>query len=386
MTTPAFLPQDPSSFPAIRYYTPFDPYHYTVDNRPIQDIATVLAGISQGGGDSGRRAALITQLNLSQVFPRLSGVGDRYFTGFTVGTPGANSVTIGAGAVYEIDSVSVDSGSMIVKQALKLQDTTFQVNPPTGTGQAVDYLIQVETKDLTSANMATSQLPYLDSTNQFLPGLLLSKEAVLTIKAGAAAPIGNQVPPALDPNCFGLYVVTTISGSSVPTVETYAQAPRSNGIKANLSLYASSATQDPVYGPQLISFGPDASTVASTQIDISKVNPLIPIKISFTYYSPGNTGGAIFNLEYSSFKDGGDGTTPTTAGVITESVPAVPAAGSLDTYTFQGEIPTSAFAAFVSGVWTTTASVLNLRIERDGAHTSDSLISELYVRQVKAYQ
>ena len=36
------------NLPVIRYYTPADPYHYTVDNRPIYDLASGLMALKTG--------------------------------------------------------------------------------------------------------------------------------------------------------------------------------------------------------------------------------------------------------------------------------------------------------------------------------------------------
>ena len=88
MTTPAFVAQDQSSLTEVRYYTPFDPYYYTVDNRPLQDISSNIVTISSGGGDSARRAVLLSELAMSDMFRDLySGNTNGFISGLNITNP-----------------------------------------------------------------------------------------------------------------------------------------------------------------------------------------------------------------------------------------------------------------------------------------------------------
>ena len=116
--TVAYAPQDDTTFTAIRYYTQFDPYFYTVDNRPLQDVETNLKAIRSGGAEAARRAVLIDSLGMSTLyqtlFPKVTGVV-RTMTGLNISIPVANSLTVSAGAVYEARAINDNVATTVVK-------------------------------------------------------------------------------------------------------------------------------------------------------------------------------------------------------------------------------------------------------------------------------
>ncbi|HXP52319.1 MAG TPA: hypothetical protein VN922_20360, partial [Bacteroidia bacterium] len=187
MTTPVFVPQDGSSLATIRYYTASDPYFYSVDNRPIQDLSTNILSLGSGSGDSSRRAVLLTELALAQswseLFPSV-GSSTQMASGLSVTLASAGVVTIGQGAIYESESVNANLSTALIKQALLLTPFNLNVPAPSISGQSINYLVQFKINDLNSTNMATSALPYVDSTNTFLPCLLMNKELIVGVVAG----------------------------------------------------------------------------------------------------------------------------------------------------------------------------------------------------------
>lgn len=221
MTTPNFVAQDSSSLAEVRYYTQFDPYYYSVDNRPLQDLASNINTIAGGGGDSARRAALIAQLNLSDLFrEKIIVSGKSFASGLAVKLPDPTTLSIGAGALYFADTINSATTTQIIKQAISLAPVEFIVTPPPSTGESIDYLIQAEATTLTSPNMVGSNLPYLDSTNSFLPGLLLNAELKLSMKTGSAGVSGTQSTPEADVNHIPLYIVTYANGDTAPMIRS----------------------------------------------------------------------------------------------------------------------------------------------------------------------
>jgi hypothetical protein len=260
MSTPGFVPQNSSSLATVRYYTQFDPYHYAVDNRPLTDLASNITTISSGGGDSARRAVLINQLSVAAIFQDLyTNANDSLVqSGLTVSYPGSNVITVNPGAVYELQATNATIAQTIMVQALLYAPVNFSLVSPSSPGTSIAYIIEAQFSDLSSANMPTSGLPasFLDSTNTFLPCLLLNKELKLQLKAGTQAATGTQVLPTVDPGWFALYDVLVTYGISNPVVNIDASGPEMKGLlhsTTGQALTANSATQVNVAGIRIYS-------------------------------------------------------------------------------------------------------------------------------------
>lgn len=387
MTTPAFVPQDSGSLTTVRYFTQYDPYYYTVDNRPLQDLAANITTISSGGGDSARRALLLTELGLAEVFRSLyTGGAAGYVTGLSVVTPGANTVRINPGALYSLDTVNTTVTTSVLKQALSLLTQDFTTTPPGSAGQSQDYLLQIQLSTLTTANMDTSALPFLDNTNTFLPGLLLNGELKFNLKAGAAAATGSQVTPTADAGWTPLYVFTATNGSSTPTVKYATGCPSYSKLSTTAAItYPSTgnATITNVSGVPVSTFA-DASTLGIAipiHTQTGTINPYAPIKLTLVYSSSVNTGNAQVQLSYLSLATGGS--TGGAATSLTAEVVAAPAtANTIGTATLTGVIPNTAFASFLSGSWVVTAQKLYLSLVRNGSAGPDTMAGNLFIHDV----
>lgn len=387
MTTPAFVPQDSSSLAAVRYYTQYDPYYYTVDNRPLQDIASNISTISSGGGDSARRAALMTQLNLSEVFRNLyTGNAGGYVTGLAVTIPATNTIRVWPGSFYVTDTINASLTTQILKQALLLTTQDFTVAPPGTAGQSINYLIQIQNSTLNATTMPSSVLPFQDATNSFLPGLLLNGELKLGIKSGTAATTGTQTTPAADSGWTPLYAVTATNGVSNPTITYAASSPLYNRINHTAVVgYPSSgaATTTTVAGIPVSTFA-DAATSSIAipfPVQTGTINPYAPLKVTVVYSASVNTGNAQVQLGYLALATGGStggAATSTTAEVV--AAPAT--ANTIGTYTLTATIPNSSFAGFVSGAWQITAQKLFLSFTRNGSAGPDTMTGNLFVHDV----
>lgn len=378
MSTPAFVPQTASSMTPIRYYTPFDPYFYTVDNRPLQDIAANLEALGAKGGDSARRAVLLAQLSMgsafSSLYPSEGGVG--FVDGMSV-TLSGTSLQIGPGALYMTDAVNTEIATPVVKQALSLKTTSFTLTAPTvGLGDAKDYLVQVKLSNLDQTTMSTSQLPFVDASNALLPGLLLNGEAVLSIKEGVTANLGSQVTPSADPGFFPLYVVTYCTNASNNRVRLHGSAPTVRRGKASTPLFASNT---------LAGTGTSSLNVPIS-LTTGGFSPYLPIKLRVLYSVSVPNNNAALVVKYLPLSAGSSTTASgTTAGQETVAMPAT-ANVLAEFVTSTAVIPTHAFAGYVGNTWQINKSTLRVTLDRLGDDAADTTNGVITVLEVQAFQ
>lgn len=378
MATPAFVPQNSASMTPIRYYTPFDPYFYTVDNRPLQDIAANLESLGSKGGDSARRAVLLNQLSVSSAFSSLFPIegGTGFVDGMSV-TLNGTSLQIGPGALYLTDAVSTEVATSVVKQAVSLKTTSFGLTAPNaGLGDAKDYLVQVKFSNLDQGNMATSQLPFLDSTNSMLPGLLLNGEATLSIKEGVTASLGSQVTPTADAGALPLYVVTYCTVASNNRVRLHSSAPNVKRGKVGVPLYS---------GNTLAGTG-NSSLSLPISIATAGFSPYLPIKLRVLYSVSTPNNNAALVVKYLSLVTGASTTAATTsAGQETVVMPAT-ANVLAEFVTSTAVIPTHAFAGYVNNTWQINRSALRVTLDRLGDDAADTTNGVITVLEVQAFQ
>ena len=377
MTTPAFVAQGQNTLSQIRYYTAFDPYFYTVDNRPLQDIETNLVKLGSQGADSARRAALLTQLNASSAYAALFSLGGSYLTyltGLKVSLSGT-SLTVGEGAVYFKDVVNTAISTQVVKQASLLTPQTFTLTSPPA-GQVKNVLIQAELRSPTQANMASSTLPFMDATNPLLESTLLQYELVVSVKEGTAATAGNQQTPAVDAGKIELFVLTYDSTVSSSTLVEHSNGPALKGADKSFTLVASNT------------LGPDATASVVIPVSLRELglNPLKPLSFQVWYSSTASGGVVVLNAEYRSVLSGGlVNTALVSAGTKASAAPSV--ANSLAVETMSAvSIPNTAFSGWSGSTWSVTADVLNIQVGRLGADASDTNTGTVTLHEVRVYQ
>lgn len=377
MTSP-FVAQTQESLTPIRYYTDKDPYFYTVDNRPLQDIEANLVKISGQGADSARRASLIAQLNvanaLRSLFSTASPVG--FVDGLEVSLIG-DSLQIGPGSLYSLSATNTDIGTPIVKQALNPSVMSFTLTDPTvGLGNAKDYLVQVKAQDVTAAVMDTSRIPFLDATNTLLDCLLLNKELVIQIKEGATANLGSQVTPTVDAGFIPLYVVTYTGTLSSTTVRLHSSGPDARRGKLSTALSAPAT---------LAGTGSTTLTVPVT-LSGANFNPYLPVKVKMLYSVDAPNNAAVVRLNYVAL---GQGTSVSAASTDTATdTVAMPATADVlyEMTTSAAQVPNTALSGFVSNKWAINKLQLKLTLERLGSDVADTTDGVITVYEVQAYQ
>ncbi len=382
MATPDFVPQSDSNFTAIRFYTAQDPYYYTVDNRPLQDIETNLKADRSGGSDAARRAALLGSLNLASALADLYRIPStssaaRTMSGLGVNLPSTNLIRISPGAIYESRAISTTVTETIMKQALLTDTTDFVLTSPVTGGTSIVYTIEGTFVELTTSNMATTALPNLDSTNTYLPSTLTHGELKLTMVTGVAATSGTEVPAATTAGKFAIYNITLTQGVTNPTVALHASAPYVLGLEETVTpvtLTSGGATLGVTNEMPTVTFANAATSGVMLPVNsrLKELNPFQPIKVKMTFASTASAGNVVMRLRYKGYAVGDLTTAVLTTG-SNETIAVTGAANALQTTTtVTAVIPNTEFAGFVSGVWTLNKEKINVILERIGADGSDT--------------
>jgi hypothetical protein len=158
--------------------------------------------------------------------------------------PASMTVSVGAGSITQYGVVDNNPfGSLpalpnapLLRIAAIITPTSFQLTAPSGSGQAINYLIEAS---FLEADATPVVLPYYDADNPAIPysgpgnsgaaqDTQRLQQVQLQMKAGPPAPIGSQSTPAIDAGWAGLYVLTVVTGQTTVTganIVRFATAP-----------------------------------------------------------------------------------------------------------------------------------------------------------------
>ena len=393
MTTPAFVPQDSTTFTPIRYFTAMDPYYYTVDNRPLTDIETNLHSVGQGGGDAARRAHLLESIaNASSHADAYTSVGHTTgFSGLPVTQLSSSSVQIGPGAIYDTRNINTTNTQQIVKTAILTGSPIFNITAPITVGTSLVYTIEGTFLDINATTMPTSGLPYVDASNTFLPSTLMCGELQLYLNAtGTPATTGSQVAPTTTPGNYPLYNITMTQGSATYTVTLHPNAPLRKGLHRTITPIPVSPTGTAVINTYMTAYtmAHSASSSLALPLDITEnnLNPYAPIKALVTFAPATASGNMVFNLVYKGFV-AGEADTDAFISSSNDVVAVTSGANGFQTFnTVNAIIPNTAFAGFVGGVWTINTAYLAVALQRLGSNGSDTNTGIANIISVVLYQ
>lgn len=226
MSTPTFNPTA-ESFDDVRLYTELDPYYYTIDNRPLQDIVENVGSLGSSS-DAARRAALIEALKGSSVMAGLFG-STKKITGLRATATSASTLTVDPGALLAPGNISEGDTRQVLRTAASPLPVVLACPAPVTLSREFTYLVQIKFTDLTGA----ATYPNYDASNSFLPSTLLNGYLAINIIAGAEANLGASVAPTVTPGWDPLYTVVAAAGAPLPVISTSASAPaRLNNISS----------------------------------------------------------------------------------------------------------------------------------------------------------
>jgi hypothetical protein len=130
--------------------------------------------------------------------------------------------TVDAGAY---GSLPAEAGAALVKMGINLEPATFDVSPPSTSGQSVTHLVEAAFQE---ADVDPVVLPYYNAANPAAPYLGPANSGAaqntrrvqrvqLQVKFGVPAATGTQVAPAVDAGWVGLATVTVAHGQASVT-------------------------------------------------------------------------------------------------------------------------------------------------------------------------
>ncbi len=159
-------------------------------------------------------------------------------------SPASMNVLVGPGSITQFGVVdTLPFGSLpaeptepLLRIGVNLASTSFALLAPTGSGQAINYLIEATLLEQDSTpvvlpyyNALNPAQPYSGPNNSGTPQNTQRLQQVqLQLKAGAPGGAGTQQTPSVDGGWAGLYVVTVTTGQtsiSAANIATLPQAP-----------------------------------------------------------------------------------------------------------------------------------------------------------------
>lgn len=391
MSTPDFVAQNSTNFTTIRYYASEDPYYYTVDNRPLTDIETNLVALRQYGADGARRAIMLetlsSALRLRELAPIPSGYTYRAM-GFQVGYPSTGQVTVGQGAILLSETTAVSLTSSILKAAALLDTQTFSTPAPGTAGQSIVYTIEGQIYDLTTTNMATSALPYVDSNNNYLTSTLFTKELKLTLNTGVAATTGTEAAPSTTSGKFPLYNVTATNGSTSVRVWAHPNSPYFKGINRrvlfeNMASGGGTATQ--INLTNVVQLADGATSGVMVQVPLEELNPFNSLRLKIGFIPSAASNNMVFRVRTLGLSSG-DSASGGYTSQANETLAITAGASALQLSTLTTTIPNTLFAGSVSNIWSVNKDRLTLLLERVGADGSDTNTGTASISDVILFQ
>lgn len=155
--------------------------------------------------------------------------------------PASLQVVVGPGSLTALSVLDAQPfGSLpalgavpLVKTGINTENTVFTLQAPSGSGQAITYLVQAS---LAETDAAPVVLPYYNAADPAQPfsgpgnsGVAQNTRRLqrvqLQCKPGAAAPAGTQTPPVVDAGWVGLYLITVNHAQSAITAANIAVLP-----------------------------------------------------------------------------------------------------------------------------------------------------------------
>lgn len=226
MSTPTFNAAA-GSFTDVRLYTELDPYYYTIDNRPLQDIVGNV-GSTGSASDAARRAVLIEALSTSSMFSGIFGSSKKVL-GLRANATTATTLTVDPGAMVVPGNISAGDTRQVLRVGASPLPVVLNCPAPVTLGREFTYIVQTQFNDFTGV----LTYPNYDGANTFLPSTLLNGYLSVNIIVGAEANIGASVAPTVTPGWDPLYVVVSAAGAPLPVLTLSASSPtRTNTIAA----------------------------------------------------------------------------------------------------------------------------------------------------------
>lgn len=383
MTTPTFI-SGTVAIGQVRYYTQFDPYFFSVDNRPIGDLAGN-DSIIAAAADAGRRALMMEQVGTAtDSLIRFGAV--RMIQGLALSNPSSNVLRVGQGIDYEPIAINASDSRTIIKRGIFPFTSDFSVPAP-GAGNSIIYLIQGKYVDFGSTSpLTTVNYPVWDAANNYLPTSLLNGELQISMVAGASALTGAEVAPLPTAGWFPIYNAT-VSGTGTSFTTAYnASSPASVGLNQRVTMFSNLATASTVaVGDTPSSSLPDAATsgvIFSINLNSANLNPYKPIKFTIGYSPSVGANVCAIRVKYQAIGNA-DVVNPPSYTTDTQDNVSI---GVTDTYNVFTSINGVISASAVQTAIAAGKSRFTVAIERLGADAADTNTGAFRIIDISAVQ
>lgn len=226
-----------SLFTAVRYFTAFDPYHYTVENRPITDLAVNDVHLANGV-DAAVNSSTLHGYALNLVTTGLLGRKTTFIADIE-STPGSFAFTIKASSFFRNQqAISSTIATQIYKISLQPNDVAMSVTDPGGAGYARRCLVQARYSEPTGVNA----LPTFDHLNERKLDTNLVGYCELSLKQGSAT-TGTPPTPSPDAGWTGVLVAQCDDVGNVSFLQINDETPIWFNTGSAQSAIVSSATE-----------------------------------------------------------------------------------------------------------------------------------------------
>lgn len=205
MSTPPFKPSN-GEFSTVRFFTDKDPYHYTVDNRPVGDVDSNVGELVKAT-DAARRAVVLEAIGNSAFESALVGPGDKT-VGLGLGIVSGYTLALSRGVLLSYQAISTGDPAEIIKKAALPTPQSLTLSAPVSVGREVPYLVQIRHADYGTG----VPVPYEDQLNEYLPSTTINGKLEVSVVVGAEADTGTSVEPTVTPGWLPLFLVVSANG------------------------------------------------------------------------------------------------------------------------------------------------------------------------------
>lgn len=384
MTTPAFNPIG-TLFNSVRYYTQFDPYYYTVDNRPLTDISNNSTTLSSGV-DAARRAVLMEVLNRNLRETAENSTASDFVAGLAPSAPSGLTIRMGVGEILTPLSINNSISQTILKRGINQSNTDLVFTAPGTVGQSVVYTVEYKYVDIGATTSAGTH--FFDSGNSSLFDTSLNGTLVFQLKQGTATTTGSETIPATTSGWSPLYNFHVTNGQTTwYKLYLHANAPKlvkdSYLLKdlvirlPNTGAGTVSTALDPIAAWQLAD---EASQSIVSTINLSEnINLYKDINFDVNFASTTTTGNINMQLSYAVIYPGATMAGISFTSLTVDSVANPGTANTLSSVTLtNGKVP-----GWALNSTSNTKKILIVKLTRTTGDTSTGnvLITNITARQ-----
>lgn len=202
MTTTADLLQ------LVRFYTPADPYYYTVDNRPLGDLNNNIAIVADAV-EASINASKVGAYTFGHLAQAVYGASPRYIGKREF--PGGMAFRVNPGILITPRDISESDPRQFLQVAVNQNTVPFTCTAAS-TSMAKVYLVQARHVDPMTDE--TKPVAYFNRTSVRAEDSIFTGYCELGLVEGTEAPVGTEVAPNPDSGWYALFQIRVDSSTT----------------------------------------------------------------------------------------------------------------------------------------------------------------------------